>query len=97
MKGEATGTIVALLSDHVGTLRDGRPWNAREYLMEGDGRFRRKMKFTMMSYGGMIEDAPAEGEHVTVRFTVEARERGGRWYNNVNAYQIVRGQEGGEP
>lgn len=90
MKGEATGRIVQMLSDHVGTLRDGKLWNSREYLMEGDDRFKRKMKFTMISYGGMIEDAPAVGERVTVRFIVEAREYGGKWYNYVNAYQVRR-------
>ena len=48
------------------------------------------MRFSIISYDGPIEDAPAVGDHVRVKFTVEARESNGRWFNDVKAYRLEK-------
>ena len=48
------------------------------------------MKFSMISFDGPVEDAPSVDEKVRVRFTVEAREINGKWYNDVRAYQVEK-------
>ena len=32
------------------------------------------------------------GEEITVQFDIDAREFNGRWYNDIRAYNILRGQ-----
>lgn len=88
MTSEAKGKILQELSRRMGVTRTGKDYERREYLMETDTLNRRKLKFAMTSYDGPIAQPLAPGDKVTVRFTIEATEYKGKWYNNVEAYAI---------
>lgn len=88
MNCEATGRILAELPGAMGTARTGKDWEKREYVMEASERYGTKMKFSMLSFDGPIVNAPQIGDKVKVRFSVEAREYNGSWYNDVKAYQV---------
>lgn len=88
MKCTAEGQIIEMLSQRQGQGRDGKDWEAREYLLQEDDHYHYKMKFTMTSFDGPIFDAPSVGDRVRIAFDIQATEYKGKWYNNVRAYQI---------
>lgn len=92
MTSEAKGKILQELSCRMGVTRTGRDYERREYLMETDTFNHRKLKFAMTSYDGPIAQPLTPGDTVTVRFTIEAIEYKGKWYNNVEAYAIGRNE-----
>ena len=73
-----------------GQTKKGKDWEKKGFVLETLERFPVKMRFSMMSFDGPIEDAPVVGEKVRVRFTVEAREVNDNWYNDIKAYQIEK-------
>lgn len=85
---ETEGRILIELPGATGTTKAGKDWEKREYVIETSERYGTKMKFLMMSFDGPIENAPSVGDKVRVRFSVEAREYNGSWYNDVKAYQV---------
>lgn len=87
---EVEGKIIVALPATFGQTRKGKDWEKKEYVLETSERFPVKMRFAMMSFDGPIEDAPEVGDKVRVRFTIEAREVNGNWYNDIKAYQIEK-------
>ena len=88
MKCEAEGKILIELPLKRGTTSKGKDWESKEYIMETSERYGSKMKFSIISFDGPIENPPQAGDKVKVYFTVEAREYNGSWYNDVKAHQI---------
>ncbi|MCI1681422.1 MAG: DUF3127 domain-containing protein [Bacteroides sp.] len=88
--GEVEGKIIAELPAKRGTLKNGKDWEKREYLLETSSMLHTRMKFSMFSFDGAIEDTPEIGERLRVKFEVEARQYKENWYNEVKAVQIER-------
>lgn len=88
MDCKAEGRILIELPPSMGTTKAGKDWEKREYVMETSERYGTKMRFSIMSFDGPIEEPPQVGDIVKVRFSVEAREYNGSWYNDVKAYQV---------
>lgn len=84
------GKILVALPTTNGQTKKGKDWEKKGFVLETLERFPVKMRFSMMSFDGPIEDAPVVGEKVRVRFTVEAREVNDNWYNDIKAYQIEK-------
>lgn len=85
---EAEGRILIESPAAMGTTKAGKDWEKREYVMETSERYGTKMRFSMVSFDGPIEQVPQVGDVVKVRFSVEARKYNESWYNDVKAYQI---------
>ena len=47
-----------------------------------------KMKFSLYSWDGPVDNPPKIGDKVEISFSVEAKENKGAWYNEVKAYSI---------
>ena len=90
MKCTAEGVILQELPSKRGTTSKGKDWESREYVMETSERYHSKMKFSVVSFDGPIENPPKVEDKVRVYFTVEAREYNGSWYNDVKAHQLER-------
>lgn len=90
MYHEVEGKILVALPTIGGQSRSGKDWEKKEFVLETSERFPVKMRFAMVSFDGPVEDAPVVGDKVKVRFTIEAREVNGNWYNDVKAYQIEK-------
>lgn len=90
MKCEAEGIIEVELPSTMGTTSKGKDFEKREYVLWNNDLYKKMMRFSIISYDGPIEDAPAVGDHVRVKFTVEARESNGRWFNDVKAYRLEK-------
>lgn len=87
---EASGVILVELPATYGTTKSGKDWEKIDFIMETSEKYHSKLRFSMISFDGPIDDAPKVGDSIKLRFTVEAREYNGNWYNDVKAYSIQK-------
>lgn len=89
---EIQGKIIAALPEQGGVAKaSGNAWRKREYVLETQESYPKKVCFNL--FGDRIDQYPMEvGETVTVSFDLESREYQGRWYTDVRAYKVVKGE-----
>lgn len=84
---EIKGKIIAALPEQGGTSKAGNAWRKREYVIETQETYPKKVCFNL--FGDRIDQYPMTvGEEVTVSFDLESREFNGRWYTDVRAYKV---------
>lgn len=89
---ELTGKIIAVLEAKSGTSsRTGNPWMMQEYVIEVPGQFPRRCMFSAFGEDRIKQLNIQNGEDLTVQFDIDAREYNGRWYNDIRAYNVIRG------
>lgn len=87
---EIKGKIILALPEQGGTSKAGNAWRKREYVLETQETYPKKVMFHL--FGDRIDQYPmAVGEEVTVSFDLESREFNGRWYTDVRAYKVEKG------
>jgi hypothetical protein len=90
---ELTGKIVAVLDAKSGkSSKTGNPWMMQEYVIEVPGQYPRHCMFSIFGEDKIKQLNIQNGEDLTVQFDIDAREYNGRWYNDIRAYNVVRGQ-----
>ena len=90
---DLTGKVIAILEARGGvSARTGNSWMTQEYVIEVPGNFPRKMMFNIFGEDRIKQFNIQPGEEITVQFDIDAREFNGRWYNDIRAYNIIRGQ-----
>ena len=90
---ELTGKIIAVLQANSGVSnRTGNPWMSQEYVIEVPGQYPRKCVFRIFGEDRIKQFNIQQGEDVTVQFDIDAHEYNGRWFNEIRAYNVVRGQ-----
>ena len=86
---EISGKIIAALPEVGGTSKAGNAWRKREYVLETQETYPKKVAFNF--FGDRIDQYPlAVGDDVTVSFDLESREFNGRWYTDVRGYKAVK-------
>jgi len=86
---ELTGKIIQLLEEKSGESAKGS-WRKQEYILETGDQYPKKVCF--MAWSDKIDEfAINEGETVTVSIDLESREYNGRWYTDVKAWKVSRG------
>lgn len=91
---ELTGKIVAVLDAKSGkSSKTGNPWMMQEYVIEVPGQYPRHCMFSIFGEDKIKQLNIQNGEDLTVQFDIDAREYNGRWYNDIRAYGVVRGQQ----
>lgn len=89
---EIQGKVIAVLPERSGVSARGE-WKSQTYVIETQEQYPKKMAFDVL--GDKITEFNLHvGEEVTVSFDINAREYNGKWYNSVNAWQVVR--QGGQ-
>ena len=89
---DLTGKIIAVLQARSGvSQRTGNSWMTQEYVMEVPGQYPRHMVFNIFGEDRIKQFNIQMGEDVTVSFDIDAREFNGRWYNDIRAFNVVRG------
>ncbi|RGN50938.1 MULTISPECIES: DUF3127 domain-containing protein [unclassified Bacteroides] len=87
---EFSGKIIAVLPLQTGMGRNGE-WKKQEYVIETHDQYPKKMCFNL--WGDKIDQfAIQAGEEMTVSFDIDCREYNGRWYNDIRAWKVERGQ-----
>jgi hypothetical protein len=89
---DLTGRIIAVLPASSGvSQRTGNPWMSQDYVIEVPGQFPRKCVFRVFGEDRIKQFNIQLNEDLTVQFDIDAHEFNGRWFNDVRAYNVVRG------
>jgi len=90
---DLTGRIIAILQAQSGvSARTGNPWMSQEYVLEVPGTYPRKMVFRIFGEDRIKQFNIQAGEELTVQFDIDAHEWQGRWFNEIRAFNVIRGQ-----
>ena len=88
---EITGKIIAVLPTRSGTSARGTQWSSQTAVIETHEQYPKRVAFDVL--GDRIAEFNLQvGEEVTVSFDINAREFNGKWFNSVNAWNVVRHQ-----
>ena len=86
---DITGKIIAVLPTRSGTSARGTQWSSQTAVIETHEQYPKRVAFDVL--GDKITEFNLHvGEEVTLSFDINAREYNGKWYNSVNAWQVVR-------
>lgn len=86
---EITGKIIFALPEQGGTSKAGNAWRKREYVLETQETYPKKVCFNL--FGDRIDQYPMNvGDDVKVSFDLESREYNGRWYTDVRAFRVEK-------
>lgn len=94
---EIKGRIIQIMPIVSGEGKNGA-WKKQEYILEiPNGSFAPK-KVCFSAWSDKIDQfAIKENEEVTISVDIESREFNGRWYTDVRAWKVSRGQENPAP
>ena len=83
-----SGRIDSVLPLQQGTSKAGNPWKKQGYILDTGGQYPKKVCFSL--FGDKIDQFPIQvGQDVTVSIGIESREFNGRWYTEVNAWNVT--------
>jgi hypothetical protein len=84
---EITGKIILALPEQSGTSKAGNEWKKREYVLETQETYPKKMLFDL--FGQRADQYPLNvGDVVTVSFDINSREYNGRWFTSISAWKV---------
>ena len=86
---ELQGKIIVVLPERSGTSQRGNQWRSITYILETQEQYPKKLAFDVTN--DKIDQLNIQfGEILTVQFDINAREYNGRWFNSVNAWNVMR-------
>ena len=86
---EIKGNIILALPEQSGTSKNGNAWKKREYVLETQETYPRKVHFDF--FGERADQYPLNvGETITLSFDIESREYNGRWYTSIRGWKAER-------
>ncbi len=92
---ELTGRIIAVMQPRSGvSARTGNSWMTQEYVLEVPGQYPKRCLFNIFGEDRIKQFNIQQGEDLTIQFDIDAREYNGRWFNDIRAYNVIRGQAG---
>ena len=94
---EIIGKAIAALPVKSGVShRTGEQWQSREYVIETQEQFPKKMCFEVFGTDKLKEFNIRNNDLIKVRFDITAREYNGKWYNSIRAWKVEHvNQDGG--
>lgn len=85
MSVKIKGRIVSALPETSGVSKAGNNWRKREYVLETEGQYPKKIAFSVM--GDKIDTLNlAVGQTVEISADISSSEYNGRWYTSVSAF-----------
>ncbi len=89
---EVQGRVVQTLELLTGQGANGE-WRKQSYVLELPGSYPKKICIDV--WGANIDNFQIkDNEELTVSIDIESREYNGKWYTNVKAWRVQRGQAG---
>lgn len=86
---EIQGKIISVLPTRSGTSARGTQWSSQTAVIETQEQYPKKLAFDVIN--DKIDQFNIQvGEFLTVQFDINAREYNGRWFNSVNAWNVIR-------
>ena len=89
---EIKGKIIVALPEMSGVSKSGNNWKKREYVLETQETYPRKVHFDF--FGDRADQYPLSiGDDITLSFDIESREYNGRWFTSIRADGKLRKTE----
>lgn len=86
---EIKGKIILALPEMSGTSKAGNAWKKREYVLETQETYPRKVHFDF--FGERADQYPLNvGDVVTLSFDIESREYNGRWFTSIRGWKAEK-------
>lgn len=86
---ELQGKIIVVLPERSGTSQRGNQWRSITYVLETQEQYPKKLAFDVTN--DKIDQLNIQvGEFLTVQFDINAREYQGRYFNSVQAWNVIR-------
>lgn len=90
---EVTGKIILALPPQSGVSKNGNNWHKREYVLETNESFPKKIHFDF--FGDRADQFPLNvGDMIRLSFDIESREYNGRWFTSIRGWKSEPAQEG---
>ncbi len=90
---EVKGKIIVALPEVSGTSQTGKAWKKREYVLETQDSFPRKIHFDF--FGERADQYPLNlGDDIVLSFDIESREYNGRWYTSISGWKAEKANSG---
>ena len=90
---DLTGRIIAVLQAQSGvSARTGNSWMSQDYVIEVPGQYPKRCVFRVFGEDRIKQFNIQMNEDITVQFDIDAHEYQGRWFNDIRAYNVIRGQ-----
>lgn len=85
------GRIICVMQPRTGaSQRTGEQWFSQDYVILIDGRYERRVAFSIWGLENNRRANLQLGEYVTIHCEVEAHEYEGRWFNEVRCYDVEK-------
>lgn len=86
---EIKGKIILALPEMSGTSKAGNAWKKREYVLETQETYPRKVHFDF--FGERADQYPLNvGDVVTLSFDIDSREYNGRWFTSIRGWKAEK-------
>ena len=86
---EIIGKAIAALQVKSGvSQRTGEQWQSREYVIETQEQYPKKMCFEVFGTDKLKEFNIRNNDLIKVHFDITAREYNGKWYNSIRAWKV---------
>lgn len=86
---EIIGKAIAALPVKSGvSQRTGEKWQSREYVIETQEQFKKRMCFEVFGTDKLKEFNIRDNDLIKVHFDITAREYNGKWYNSIRAWKV---------
>ena len=89
---EISGKIIVATDVRSGeSARTGSKWMAQDFVIETHEQYPKRCVFSVFGENRLREFNIQVGEELTVSFDIDAHEYNGRWFNNIRAWRVQRG------
>ena len=86
---EIKGKIIVALPEMSGTSKAGNAWKKREYVLETQETYPKKVFFNF--FGDRVDQFPLNvGDVITLSFDIDSREFNGRWYTDIRGWKAEK-------
>jgi hypothetical protein len=84
---QLSGKIIANLPVTTGQGKNGNAWVSQDFVLQTFDQYPKNVCFNL--WGDKVETTDTTvGREVTVEFSIESREYGGRWYTQCKAWRV---------
>lgn len=88
---EEHGKVIWLSAVRQGcSQKTGENWSALDFVLEMDGRYIRRVKFSLFGEERIRRAALQIGDYVTARFEIEAHFFKEDYFNDLRCYDIIK-------
>lgn len=88
MAMDVKGTLIEVLKLESGVSKAGKEWQKRDFVIETDDQYPKKIAFTLFSDKVSLIDGIELGSELEVFFNIESREYNGKYFHNINCWKL---------